>query len=207
MYFSITKPISYFPTINKSVNIIKDLIKNDHQPFILSASPHFYENAIRDWLYQHEIYTAGIFLKDYRRFFSPFEGNLRAKDLKIHGFYKLHHLINILLMTGIPNRLVLMGDIFESDLSIYLALCALLKQDVEARDLWNSLNRLPSFKFSLKQNSQILDKLYQLETMLGPQHDNIDIKIYIRRKNQSEMTKIDLPILERYMSLTTVYDA
>ena len=102
LYHSLVRPLNNFPTLMESVDILKKSICDGYHPFIVSASPHFYEDAIRDWLYQTHIYTAGIFLKDYRKVLSPFEMSLTPKDLKIQGLYKLNHLLDILLMTGIP---------------------------------------------------------------------------------------------------------
>ena len=92
VYRSLTRPLQEFPTIISSVNILKIAIHQGYHPFILSASPHFYEDAMRDWLYKNNIFSAGIFLKDYRQFFSFLEGDLTAKDLKGQGLYKLNHL-------------------------------------------------------------------------------------------------------------------
>ena len=92
MYESLRYPLSHFPKVEKSVQMLREYLDDGFKPFILSASPHFYEKAIRDWLYQNEIYTGNIFLKDYRKVFSLFEGDLTPKDLKAHGFYKLNYL-------------------------------------------------------------------------------------------------------------------
>lgn len=69
VYKSLSSPVEVFPTLDKSVEKIKRFIDEGYHPFILTASPHFYEEAIRDWLYQHKIFSAGIFLKDYRQIF------------------------------------------------------------------------------------------------------------------------------------------
>lgn len=101
MYYSLNRPLNYFPTVDKSLDLLKSLINDDYQPFILSASPHFYEVAIRNWLYQNGLYIGQVFLKDYRDFISIFDGRLTTKDLKKQGFYKLNQLVDILLMIGI----------------------------------------------------------------------------------------------------------
>lgn len=186
LYRSLTKPMEYFPTVTNSVDILKDYIKKGYHPFILSASPHFYEEAMRDWLYKNQIFTAGIFLKDYRQLFSLFELDLTPKDLKIQGLYKLNHLLDILLLTGIPNELVLMGDNFESDPVIYLSLTALLKETQDPWQLWNFLGKLDAFQMNKKQNSNLLNKIYQISNLLNhwnqDEKKNTDIKIYIRKK-------------------------
>jgi hypothetical protein len=194
LYNSLTKPLEYFPTVPRSVAVLRSYIKKGFHPFILSASPHFYEEAIRDWLYQKKIFTAGIFLKDYRQVFSLFEMDLTPKDLKLQGLYKMNHLLDILLMTGIPDELVLMGDNFESDPLIYVTLAKLLSEDVDPWNLWNSVRRHRAFLMNNKQDSQLLNKFYQLTTMLGHSRESkdqvISIKIYIRKKLNEDVLEI-----------------
>lgn len=195
LYKSLTKPMEYFPTVTNSVEILKNYIKEGYHPFILSASPHFYEEAMRDWLYKNQIFTAGIFLKDYRQLFSLFELDLTPKDLKIQGIYKLNHLLDILLLTGIPHELVLMGDNFESDPIIYLSLTALLKETQDPWQLWNFLRKLDAFQMNKKQNSILLNKIYQISNLLNAWNQKgekaTDIKIYIRKKVTED--KIEAP--------------
>ncbi len=195
LYRSLTKPLEYFPTVTNSVEILKDYIKKGYHPFILSASPHFYEEAMRDWLYKNNIFTAGIFLKDYRQLFSLFELDLTPKDLKVQGLYKLNHLLDILLLTGIPHEMVLMGDNFESDPIIYLSLTALLKETQDPWQLWNFLRKLDAFQMNKKQNSILLNKIYQISNLLGAWknhgEDYTDIKIFIRKKVLED--KIEAP--------------
>lgn len=179
MYTSLSKPLAFFPTITESVDLFKDYTQKGFQPFILSASPHFYEKAIRDWLYNHQIYAGNIFLKDYRNLFSLSEGILTTKDIKNQGFYKLNQLINILLMTGIPNELVLMGDGFESDIFIYSTLSAVLKDNIDPWKVWNMVKREKAFRLTSKQTSQFLSKFYQLGE-LKKQVGKCEMKIYIR---------------------------
>lgn len=195
VYYSLTKSIDNFPTVPASVEIIKGFIKEGYHPFILSASPHFYEDAMRDWLYQNQIYTAGIFLKDYRHIFSLFEWDLTPKDLKIHGLYKLNHLLDMLLMSGIPDNLVLMGDNFESDPAIYMALSKMLREDMDPWLIWKSLIKHDAFASNKKQDSQILNKIYQLQNLVNRRDqeglNRSNIKIFIRRKG--EETEVNLP--------------
>ncbi len=188
VYESLTRPLEYFPTVSSSVTLLREAIESGHHPFVLSASPHFYEEAMRDWLYQHKIYTAGLFLKDYRKVFSLFEGDLTPKDLKIQGLYKLNHLLDILLMTGLPDSLILMGDNFESDPIIYLTLARLLLEETEPWALWNQLKARDAFQLTRKQNAQFLNKIYQISSLINRkksitgQENKIEIKIYIRKK-------------------------
>jgi phosphatidate phosphatase APP1 len=203
LYRSLTSPVEFFPTIEPSVKLIKDYIEEGYHPFILSASPHFYEDAIRDWLYKRDIYTAGIFLKDYREVFSIFEGALTPKDLKIQGLYKLNHLIDILLMAGLPDELALMGDNFESDPIIYATLSLLLEDRIPAWNLWKQLNQHEKFQLTKRQKSKILNKIYQLESAVENFKDNAEhnserdfppkIKIHIRKKAQESALELPRP--------------
>lgn len=210
VYNSLTKPLESFPTLVKSVDLLQEYIKEGFHPFILSASPHFYEEAMRDWLYQNHIYTAGIFLKDYRKIFSFLEGDLTPKDLKVQGLYKLNHLLDILLMTGIPKDIVLMGDNFESDPIIYLTMAMILKQDHEPWELWKIVKSQDSFQLNKKQNSQFLNKIFQLNNMIGRLPFEVNLKIYIRKKAQEESIKVPkkfearLPLIELYEGKPTL---
>ena len=181
LYLSLRNPVSYFPAVDSSIELLKNIIKEEYQPFVVSASPHFYENAIRDWLYQHQIFTGNIFLKDYRNIFSFFEGDLSTKDLKTQGFYKLNTITNILLMTGIPDELVLMGDGFESDTLIYLTLAAIMVGQYDPWTLWNQVKKEESFRLTNQQHFRFLSKFYQLKNM-SESHPKPKLKIYIRCK-------------------------
>lgn len=209
LYHSLTQPLEYFPTVISSVEILKEYIEKGYHPFILSASPHFYEEAMRDWLYKNQIFTAGIFLKDYRQLFSLFEMDLTPKDLKIQGLYKLNHLFDILILTGIPHELVLMGDNFESDPIIYLSLISLLKESQDPWQLWNFLRKLDAFQMNKKQNSILLNKVYQISNLLtnflvnNPQ--GTSIKVYIRKKVEED--KLEIPAsLQEHLPLVTLYE-
>ena len=209
IYDSLVKPLNSFPTILKSVALLKKHIDEGFCPFILSGSPHFYENAIRDWLYQHEISAAGIFLKDYRQILSPFERSLTPRDLKIQGTYKLGHLFKILLMTGIPSRLVLMGDNFESDPLVYLTLAAFLKSDLEPWAVWNEFKEQKNIHLNKKQNALFLDRMYQLNTKVKKFKENghgIDLKIYIRKKSVHDQIVIPEKF-EEQKDLVELYEA
>jgi hypothetical protein len=191
VYRSLTRPIEDNPTVTSSVTILHQFIRLGHHPFILSASPHFYEDSMRDWLYKNNIFSAGIFLKDYRHFFSFLEGELTTKDLKFQGLYRLNHLLDILLMTGIPDELVLMGDNFESDPAIYLTLAKILKEDIDPWVIWNSIKEQDIFQLKKKQNSQFLNKIYQLDNLLTRKRNEknskkTNIKIYIRKRFNSD---------------------
>lgn len=176
---SLSSPLSTFPTIEKSVQMLKDHLAKGFQPFILSASPHFYEKVVRDWLYNHQIYQGSVFLKDYRNIFSFTDGILTPKDLKKQGYYKLTQLVNILSMTGVPEELVLMGDGFESDTFIYLTLASIIINKADPWNIWNQIKRESPFSFTTKQNFQFLSKFYQLGEM-AKANNTSSVKIYIR---------------------------
>lgn len=179
MYYSLNRPLNYFPSVMPSIDKLKSFIQADYQPFILSASPHFYEKPIRDWLYQNELFISNIFLKDYRDFFSIFDGRLSTKDLKKQGFYKLNQLIDILLMTSIPDHLILMGDGFESDPYIYLVLKELIQNKSDPWKTWKSIKHHSIFNLTSKQDSYFLTKFYQLSE-LARKHQDLKVDIYIR---------------------------
>lgn len=199
LYTSLTQPIDYFPTVTNSVALLKNYIDKGFHPFILSASPHFYENAMRDWLYQNQIYTAGIFLKDYRHIFNLLELDLTPKDLKVQGMYKLNHLLDIILMVGLPEELILMGDNFESDPIIYLALSSLLKDEMDPWKFIQFLDRQDSFQMNKKQKAHLLSKSYQIGSLVDKRQKSTHplplIKIHIRKKVSED--SIDVPKMLR----------
>lgn len=213
VYRSLTRSLEENPTVASSVEILHRYIRRGHHPFILSASPHFYEDAMRDWLYKNNIFSAGIFLKDYRHFFSFLDGELTAKDLKLQGLYKLNHLLDILLMTGIPDELVLMGDNFESDPTIYLTLTKILREDIDPWVIWNEIKEQDIFQLKKKQNSQFLNKIYQLDNILTRKRKEnrgkkIGIKIYIRKRFKTDELQLS-PIFEKqkkYLEMIELYD-
>jgi hypothetical protein len=179
LYLSLRRPLGYFPPVPNSIELVKNYVKEGFQPFVVSASPHFYENAMRDWLYRNQLFTSNIYLKDYRRVFAIFEGELAPKDLKTQGFYKLNHLVNILLMTGIPDELVLVGDGFESDTIIYLTLASVLNGRQDPWVVWNSVKQDEGFRLTNRQHFRFLSKFYQLKNLCdiaGP----CRVKIHIR---------------------------
>ena len=204
IYHSLTSPLESFPRVTQSIRLLESFIDEGYHPFIVSSSPHFYEWAIRDWLYQNKIFTAGIFLKDYRRIFHFFEKELTSKDIKNQGTYKLNCLLDILLMTGAPHEILLIGDNFESDPLIYSSLIKLLKEKPEPRQYWDFLKKLQAFPMNRKQNSQLLNKLYDFSNQIKDFKENIHIKAYIRRKKNEK--KVKLPSeLNEYFPLFELY--
>jgi len=204
VYRSLTSPLQKYPTLQNSVDLLKEKTEQGFQPFIVSASPHFYEEAIRDWLNKQKIFAAGIFLKDYRQVFSIIEGFLTPKDLKVHGLYKLSQILDIILMTGMPEELVLIGDNFESDPLIYMILTHLLLDNIEPWNLWNQVKETDIFKLNRKQDSLFLNKLYQICSM--KQSKKPKISVYIRRK--SDESHLTLPSeFKKHEDLITIYSA
>ena len=208
LYHSLTTPLESFTPLEHSHRILKSRTDVGFIPFIVSSSPHFYEDAIRNWLYSRGIYTAGIFLKDYRRIFSLFDLNLTAKDIKSQGAYKLSQLIDILLMTEIPDQLVLIGDNFESDPVIYLTLAMILFEDYEPWHIWNELKTRDSFKLNKKQDADFLNKIYLLSGFVEDFRKagkGIRLSIYIRRKGGE--TEVDVPeFFRKHQELIELYD-
>ena len=173
----------------------------------MTASPHFYENAIRDWLYQQNIYGASIFLKDYRNIFSIFHGTLRPKDLKAQGYYKLSQLLKILWLTGVPDELVLMGDGFEADPMIYLTLRSILLNLKDPRSVWREVKQDSHFNFSSRQNGEILQLIYSLQNLRRNFKGKTDITIYIRQKDLSSEIKLPLDFLMNQKENINFYEA
>lgn len=197
VYRSLTSPLDQFKEVPESIDLLNNFINKNYHPFILSASPHFYEDNIRDWLYRRGIFTAGIFLKDYRRVFNLLEGELTPKDIKMQGLYKLGHLIDIVLMAGIPNNLALIGDNYESDPLIYVLFSKILKGRKDPRHVWKTIKKYSIFKTSSLQNAKLLNKIYQLGNLKqkfshnGEDEYTLNIQIYIRKKYKDDV--ISLP--------------
>ena len=63
LYHSLTSPLKKFPTVESTLEQFAPLIEKKSPIFILSASPHFYENAIRSWLKEKKLKTRVYFLK------------------------------------------------------------------------------------------------------------------------------------------------
>lgn len=209
VYRSLFTPLEKFVTIKSSLDLLKDFIGQGFHPFILSASPHFYEENIRDWLYKKGIFTAGIFLKDYRQVFSPLKGDLGPKDIKLQGLYKLNHLFDILLMTGIPSELILMGDNFESDPIIYLTLTKIIQSNLDPWTIWKSIIREKKLKLTQKQNFLLLNKIFQLSNQLKKYKTSttkpIEVKIFIRKRHEKDTVSIP-DIFEDEKKIVNLYD-
>jgi len=100
-------------------------------------------------------------------------------------------------MTGIPDDLILMGDNFESDPTIYLTLAKIIREDIDPWVIWNEIKEQDIFQLKKKQNSQFLNKIYQLDNLLTRKRKTKGskkptIKIYIRKRfKQDELQLAD----------------
>ena len=70
-------------------------------------------------------------------------------------------------MTGIPDELTLMGDNFESDPIIYLTLAKILTLNIDPWIIWNNIRDEEIFQLKKKQNSQLLNKVFQLDNLIN----------------------------------------
>lgn len=191
IYHSITGPISQYQKVEQSLALFRSLINKGFAPFIVSASPHFYELPIRKWLASEQLPQCPMTLKNYRDIFSIWHDKLSLKDLLIHGNYKLHSMLDILIMTGIPEELVLIGDSSETDPEIYLLLKNLLTSDESVWELWQRFKDNKCFKLTTRQSSQILRKINTLKGKINLAKGRgikVSIQIYIRSVGK----KIDL---------------
>ena len=206
---SLKSPIDIFPTVEASIKKLKNYCKDNFHVFILSASPHFYHQAILDWLYKNRIYTSFVFLKDVRSIVSFSDGLFTTKDFKTQGFYKLNQLIQIIHLTGIPSEIVLMGDSFESDAMIYLVIYAVLVDHIDPWLIWNTLKKNKAFKFNQRQNSQFLTLFYHLHALAIKRKEKTQIKIQIRATAENiEMVKnvkFNIPFLDKNYHLVEFY--
>lgn len=183
IYRSITGPISQYQKVEQSITLFRSLITTGFTPFIVSASPHFYELAIRKWLAAEQLPQCPMTLKNYRDIFSIWHDRLSVKDLLIHGNYKLHAMLDILIMTGIPEELVLIGDSSETDPEIYLLLKNLLTSEESVWELWQKFKDNKCFKLTPRQSSQILRKINTLKGKINLAQGRgvkVKIQIYIR---------------------------
>ncbi len=195
VFHSLSKPISFFPTVKEGLKILKSAVAKGYTPFVLSASPHFYEKPFRDWLYQNQVYTSSIFLKDYRKVLSPFDNELTPKDLKVQGYYKLNELVNILLMTNVPEYCMLIGDGFESDPIVYLIIRSIIVEKKDPWDIWRAIKRSKKFQLSRSQQSRLLTGLNLLASMAENKKVNLEIHIRCYENNidsiKARPTEID----------------
>lgn len=207
IYHSLNRPLHYFPTLTQGLNILHSHIEREFFPVILSSSPHFYEKAIRDWLYQHKVFAGHIVLKDYRSLFSYSEGFYSPKDLKHQGFHKLYQLLQLIKLVGVPKELSLIGDGFESDELIYLILSSVLKRTIEPWALWNYIKSMKAFSFTTKQSVIFLDLLYYIyEKSKGKK---LEINIHIRRppfKKQKHVNVNELHVFDPVRSCLMYYE-
>lgn len=193
---SLINPVDYFPPIEGGLELFKHYITQNYAPFVLSASPHFYESTIRDWLCSHGLITSGLFLKDYRQSFSISDGLLALKDLWVQGLYKLDQLLDLLIMTALPDEIVLLGDDHESDPMIYLTLAQILTTEAEPFRVWQKIIENKSFKLSQKQEARLLTKIYEISSFVYDRKkqglSSPTLKIYIRRLGKKDKIPVEL---------------
>ena len=123
------------------------------------------------------------------------------------GPYKLGQLLNILLMTGIPSQLVLMGDNFDSDPDIYLTMAVILYDNHEPWTIWRHLKEKQSFKLNGKQDANFLNQIYLLSELIRSFKKSggvTDLKIYIRKMGKEK--SITVPkFFQKYAHLVELY--
>ena len=180
LYNSLTKPVSDFPQVKSFLKLFKDNINDGYLPFILSSSPNFYGPTIKQWLSEQGISDQNIFLKDYRHFFSFFSTELFFKDISTHGVHKLNSLIDIFLMTEIPNHIVLLGDSSEADPLIYSIFYKISLGSFAPDDLWDEIKTKNEFRLTDSQSLQFLGKLYEVKNKLSKKKKETVINIFIR---------------------------
>src|SRR5690606_22258812 len=97
---------------------------------------------------------------------------------------------DLLLMTGIPDEIVLMGDAFESDTFIYLTLLSVIAERYDPWKLWGKIKKERPFLLTSKQDSQFLTKFYQLSEMarLKPLKN---FRVLIRYNEQKKIRRED----------------
>ena len=204
LYHSLTSPLKKFPTVESTLEQFAPLIEQQSPIFILSASPHFYENAIRSWLKEKDIKDSGIFLKDYRHFLSFQNTELFSKDIKVHGTFKLSQLLNLIYILDFPKKLVLFGDNSETDPLIYALFKYLLTNNNDPTDSWDKIKELEAFKLTNFQDSKLLNRLHLTRTLRRKKQHNPDISINIRDIYGNK--KVELPSwLEQYRSEINLY--
>ena len=191
LYRSLTSPLENFPTVTNTLEKISPLLEIKAPFFVLSASPHFYENAIRDWLRSKEIKDSGIFLKDYRQFFSWQNTELFSKDIKIHGTFKLSQLLNLIYMLNWPKEIYLFGDNSETDPLIYVLFNYIISASVDATIVWEKIKSLDAFSLTPYQDSKILNRLHTINGLKKKYSYIPKIQINIRLLKKSD--QIQLP--------------
>lgn len=193
LYLSLSKPLEYFETISSGVKRLRRYRDHGYHPFVLSASPHFYDHTIRTWLKQQGIGDIPIMLKDYRHFISLSRGFLVRKDILTQGFYKLDQLLTLIWLGGVPEDLILLGDVYESDPFTYLTLAKILHEVHSinsARNLWEEIRRFRDFHPTRKQTGLFLNKLYQISQQIKIFKDEgKKIRLRIILRSHAEQTQ------------------
>ena len=205
LYHSLTSPLKTFPTVQKTLDSLMPMIKEEIPFFIVSASPHFYENPIRNWLLENKIKDSGIFLKDYRHFLSFQNTELFSKDIKVHGTFKLSQLLNLIYMLEGPKTIILFGDNSETDPLIYCLFDYLVTTNFDIQSTWQKIKQLDAFKLTQFQDSKLLNRLHLIRSLKKHHHRKCEVKINIRLIGKSS-NDIQLPYwLETYRKKINFY--
>jgi len=204
VYHSLTSPLNAFPTVEKTLDKIMPEVQQGTPLFVVSASPHFYEAPIRNWLKSKKINDSGIFLKDYRQFLSFQNTELFSKDMKVHGTFKLSQLLNLIYMLEAPSKVILYGDNSETDPLIYCIFYYLLAEHFDVRNTWEKIKNLEAFQLTPFQDSKLLNKLHMIQALKRKTNHVFKIEIYIRQIDGPK--DIDLPDwLQKYQSKIVFY--
>ncbi len=172
IYQALQKPLQQFSTIESSLELLKTY--SSYHSFVLSASPYFFYDLIKEWLIEKNITFEGILLKDIRHVLSLKE-ELSFKDVKNQIYYKVSSIFQLLLSFGLPKNLVLIGDSFESDLLIY----SIVKETISFEKDVSFLSEKIFQEVSLttKQKSDLLEKIHLLYMLKKPKDQTIEIFI------------------------------
>lgn len=204
LYHSLTSPLETFPTVESTLKILTPLLKDENPFFVVSASPHFYEASIRDWLKKQKINDLGIFLKDYRHFLSFQNTELFSKDIKVHGTFKLSQLLTLVYMLDIPKKLVLFGDSSETDTLIYVLFFHILTEMNDVTTEWEKIKHLEAFKLTDFQDTKLLNRLHLIQTKKRVKNYKPRMKIYIRKINPTDKPEVP-EWLSPYLDNVTFY--
>jgi hypothetical protein len=89
--------------------------------------------------------------------------------------------MEIMMMCGHAQDLVLMGDGFESDLFIYTIFQRILSKKADPHHLWRMVLSRKEFNLTSNQQATFLLKVYELTARLASR-PAINVKIHIRCK-------------------------
>jgi len=175
LYRALKTSLNSFSTIYSSVELFRSY--SHYYSFILSASPYFFHDLIKNWLKNQDIFPNKILLKDFRKILSLKE-ELSFKDFKDQAYYKISKILHIILLYGYPQNLVLIGDSIESDLLIYSIIKKILSFDSDHKILFDEI--FSTIKLTTKQKTDLSEKI--LELSQWREVPKLKIEIFIRGK-------------------------